>query len=395
MKIVHINTFPYKATGSIMLSIHRRLLQEGHESIAIWGRGREAENEHEFSISDPIGVKVHGMMTRLADRTGNYSIRATKRLIDKLDEIKPEIIHIHNLHGYYLNIPMLFDYIKKNSINVVWTLHDCWPFTGHCAYFDMVACDKWKTGCHHCQQKKTYPASILLDRSKKNWRQKKEMFSGVKLNIVTPCNWLENLVKQSFLQDNTVCTIYNGIDRNVYHPIEMTDVEAERFVGKKVVLGVASEWTERKGLADFVKLAEKLDSERYAVITVGLTQKQCSEMPNQMIALERTSDLTELLKFYTRADVFFNPTYEDNFPTTNLEAMACGTPVLTYATGGSPESVVDGNGWIVEKGDLSSAIKIIEQRDRCKNVNLSERYDVKRMQDDYIELYSEILRCQI
>lgn len=390
MKIVHINTFPYKATGSIMLSIHRRLLQDGHESIAIWGRGREAKNEHEFSISDPMGVMVHGLMTRLLDRTGDYSIRATKRLIIKLDEIKPEIIHIHNLHGYYLNIPMLFDYIKKKSINVVWTLHDCWSFTGHCAYFDMVECDKWKTGCHHCQQKKTYPASILIDRSKKNWRQKKEMFSGVKLNIVTPCKWLENLVKQSFLQDSTLCTIYNGIDRNVYHPIEMTDIEAERFLGKKVILGVASEWTERKGLADFVKLAEKLDSEKYAVITVGLTKKQCSEMPKQMIALERTSNLTELLKLYTRADVFFNPTYEDNFPTTNLEAMACGTPVITYKTGGSPESITQGNGWVVPQGDLDKSIDIIDNIDPKQYVELSNRFDLSCMVEQYISLYNEI-----
>lgn len=392
MKIVHINTFPYKATGSIMLSIHRRLLAEGHESIAIWGRGRKAENEHEFSISDPMGVKIHGLMTRLFDRTGDYSIRATKKLIDKLDEFKPEIIHIHNLHGYYLNVPMLFNYIKNNSINVVWTLHDCWPFTGHCAYFDMVKCDKWKIGCNHCQQKKTYPASILFDHSKKNWKKKKGMFSGINLTIVTPCQWLENLVKHSFLKDNVICTIYNGIDQNVYHSIEMTESEAERFVGKKVILGVASEWTERKGLADFVKLAEQLDSERYVVVTVGLTKEQCGKMPKQMIALERTSNLTELLKLYTRADIFFNPTYEDNFPTTNLEAMACETPVLTYATGGSPESIEDGCGWIVKKGDLNTAIKIIEQSDKCKSVSLSEKYYVDRMQENYIKLYNTILR---
>lgn len=392
MKIVHINTFPYKATGSIMLSIHRRLLQEGHESIAIWGRGREAENEHEFSISDPMGVKVHGLMTRLLDRTGDYSIRATKRLIFKLDEIKPEIIHIHNLHGYYLNIPMLFDYIKKNSINVVWTLHDCWPFTGHCAYFDMVECDKWKTGCHHCPQKKTYPASILIDRSKKNWRQKKEIFSGVKLNIVTPCNWLENLVKQSFLQENPVYTIYNGIDSKTYHPVAMSEEEAACFEGKKVILGVASEWTERKGLKDFVKLTEQLDPEKYLVVVVGLTEKQCEEMPRTMIALERTSNLTELLKLYTRADVFFNPTYEDNFPTTNLEAMACGTQVLTYATGGSPESIIEGNGWVVPQGAMDAVIEILEKKDLKCEAKLSKKFSVDNMIEQYFSVYKNARR---
>lgn len=389
MKIVHINTFPYKATGSIMLSIHKRLLAEGHESVAIWGRGREAENEHEFSINDPMGVKIHGLMTRLFDRTGDYSVRATKKLINRLDEIKPEIIHIHNLHGYYLNIPMLFKYIKKNSINVIWTLHDCWSFTGHCAYFDMVECDKWKTGCHHCQQKKTYPASILLDCSKENWNKKKKMFSGVNLTIVTPCQWLENLVKHSFLRDNAVYTIYNGIDRNVYHPIAMPE-EENRFIGKKVILGVASEWTERKGLQDFVKIAEQLDPEKYIVVVVGLTKKQREKMPKQMVALQRTSNLTELLKLYTRADVFFNPTYEDNFPTTNLEAMACGTPVLTYKTGGSPESITPGNGWVIPRGDLGMAIDIIKNIKQKQYVELSHRFDVSCMVEQYISLYYEI-----
>lgn len=328
MRIVQINTFPYKATGSIMMNIHNKLLEEQYDSYVVWGRGRAAQNEHEIAIRDEFGVKFHGIYTRITDKTGFASKKMTRKLIDKLKQIEPDILHLHNIHGYYLNIEQLFNYIRENNIKVVWTLHDCWAFTGHCAYFDMVGCEKWKTGCHDCEQKKTYPSSLIKDNSYWNWKKKRSLFTNLNITIVTPCKWLKNIVKQSFLKEYPVEVIYNGIDLNVFHP-EKTDFEEKyNLRGKYVILGVASEWTERKGLKDFIKLEEMLDRTKYRIVLVGLTQKQIKELPNTIIRIERTENVQELVGIYTRANVFFNPTYEDNFPTTNLEAIACGTPVM-------------------------------------------------------------------
>ena len=224
MKIVQINTFPYKATGSIMMSIHNKLQEMGYESYVVWGRGRDAQNEQEIVIKDDFEMKLHGIYTRLTDKTGFASSKSTRKLLEKLEEIKPDIIHLHNIHGYYLNIELLFEYIKSNNIKVIWTLHDCWPFTGHCAYFDQVRCERWKTGCYKCPQKHTYPASKFLDNSRWNWERKKELFTGAEITLVTPCEWLKEIVGLSFLKEYSVEVIYNGIDCNTYHPKE-TDFE--------------------------------------------------------------------------------------------------------------------------------------------------------------------------
>lgn len=340
--IVQINTFPYKATGNIMLSIHQLLTENGYDSYVVWGRGRDAENNHEIVIKDEFGVKLHGAYTRVTDKTGFASKRATKRLLTRLDEIKPDIIHLHNIHGYYINIEMLFEYIRKNRVKVIWTLHDCWPVTGHCAYFDMVQCEKWKTGCHNCEQKATYPASKVIDASEWNWKKKKELFLNQDITIVVPSMWLKKIIDVSFLNCYPVEVIYNGIDLNTFklsYDAQIRDQYSPS--GKPIVLGVASEWTERKGLNDFIELSNLTNEFQFVV--VGLTGEQVKEMPKSIVAIQRTSDVQELVRLYSAADVFLNPTYEDNFPTTNLEALACGTPVVTYDTGGSPEAIEIGN----------------------------------------------------
>ena len=347
MKIVQINTFPYKATGTIMINIHEKLLEQGVDSYVVWGRGRAAQNEHEIAILDNVGVKWHGIYTRITDKTGFASKRATKKLIGELEKINPDIIHLHNIHGYYVNIEMLFKYIRNSRIKVVWTLHDCWAFTGHCAYFDMVGCEKWKTGCYNCEQKQTYPISMIKDNSKWNWKMKQELFTGLDMTIVTPSKWLKSLVEQSFLKEYPVNVIYNGIDLDVFHPTKIHLEELSRLNNKYLILGVASEWSERKGLQDFLKLANILDKNKYQIVLVGLSKQQIKKLPNYVIGIERTGNARELAGIYTQADVFFNPTYEDNFPTTNLESIACGTPVITYNTGGSPEAISKNTGVVI------------------------------------------------
>ncbi|MGN8767042.1 glycosyltransferase [Blautia massiliensis (ex Liu et al. 2021)] len=439
MRIVQINTFPYKATGAIMLGIHQLLLQNRNESFVVWGRGRGAENDNEIVIKDELGVKIHGVYTRLTDRTGFASQSATRRLISQLEIIKPDIIHLHNIHGYYLNIEMLFEFIKAHDIKVVWTLHDCWAMTGHCAYFDMVECQKWKTGCSHCEQKNTYPTSILLDSSKWNWNKKKELFAGINAVIVTPSKWLENIVKQSYLSNYPVQVIHNGIDTELYRPRSNGKLKSKYAPrGEPIVLGVASEWTERKGLNDFIHLAQENQDIRF--IVVGVKPEQKKKLPAELIGICRTSNVNELVELYSVADVFFNPTYEDNYPTTNLEALACGTPVITYDTGGSPEVIEDALkkdgtaiGTIIKKEtsqrvDLGRVIKEIRKmvrlvnapivngeftansadvkesssimaldrgelslREKCRSVALE--YGKEQRLAEYIKLYKELLSC--
>lgn len=387
MRIVQINTFPNKATGKIMMHIHNQLLKLGHDSYVIWGRGRKSNDEHEIYIDDKFGVYFHGVYTRLTDKTGFASHLATKKILKKLSEIKPDIIHLHNLHGYYINIEMLFQYIKKNNIRVVWTLHDCWAFTGHCAYFDFIGCNKWETICNHCPQLKTYPMSYK-DNSKWNYLQKKRIFSTVPITIVTPSQWLANLVKKSFLKDNQIRVIYNGINTSQFYPVDSDFREKYHLQNKKIILGVASEWTERKGLNDFIKLSNQLE-DAVQIILVGLNKEQIASLPKGVIGIERTESIEDLVKLYSMADLFWNPTYDDNFPTTNLEALACGTPVITYNTGGSPESITAENGSVTDLEDFSKNYK--SYLNKKYNVTLNEKFTVDFMIKQYLNLYKEMI----
>lgn len=396
MKIVQINTFPYKATGSIMMNLQKIMRENGYESYVVWGRGRKPENMYEISIEDKLGIKLHGIYTRLTDKTGFASKKATKVLINHLEEINPDIIHIHNIHGYYLNIEMLFKYMKMKKKKIVWTIHDCWPFTGHCAYFDMIGCDKWKNGCHNCKQINTYPSSLFIDNSAWNWRKKKELFSGLDITIVTVSKWLKKIIKESFLGNYNTKVIYNGIDLNLFKPIKSNFRKQYNLEGKFIILGVASEWTERKGLNDFIKLSKKID-DRYAIVLVGLNDKQIRENKDSIIGLKRTNDISELVSIYSSADVFFNASVEETMGMTTVEAMACGTPAIVYNATALPEILEDFPKMIVEKYDLDSVIKIIEDISN-KKINkyklraIASKYDKNVRFKEYIELYEQIER---
>ena len=388
MKIVQISTFSYKAAGNIMMNLHRAMIKNGIDSYVVWGRGRKSENDHEYFMDDNWGVKLHGVYTRITDKTGFASTSSTRKLLHWLDEIEPDIIHLHCIHGYFINISLLFTYIKEKNIKVIWTQHDCWAFTGHCAYFDACGCEKWKTGCHDCGQLVTYPASRLMDNSKWNWETKKELFTGANVTVITPCEWLSTLVKMSFLGEYPIHVIYNGIDTNVFKPTKNYFKEKNGIEAKKMILGVASEWTERKGLRDFIELDEILDKKKYVIVLVGVSKKQAKNLPKDIIALNRTNNVKELVEIYSAADVYFNPTYEDNFPTTNLEATACGAPVITYDTGGSPESV-DSRA-VVQKGDLNRVKKIICSQLQIFKPKLRDEMNVENMVAEYIRLYRDV-----
>lgn len=389
MKIVQINQFSYKAAGNIMMNLHKSMLAQGIDSYVVWGRGREPIGNREYKMTNSLDVAIHGVYSRFSDRTGFASSTVTRRLVAWLSKIKPDIIHLHCIHGYYLNIKILFDYIRQNNIRVVWTQHDCWTFTGHCAYFDAVGCEKWKTGCFDCPQLNTYPKAFV-DNSKKNWLEKKSFFSGLNIQIVTPCEWLKKKIEQSFLGCYPIKVIYNGIDLSKFKKIDSEDTKKRLgLLGKDVILGVASEWTERKGMKDFIALDNMIDHSKYQILLVGVTKKQQRDLPSTIRSIERTENVQELVKIYSTASVFFNPTYEDNFPTTNLEAIACGTPVVTYRTGGSPESVEKtGCGFVVEKGDLRMSLeKIVQSQNDIFSFEKRNLFSIDCMMAKYGEIY--------
>lgn len=345
------------STGKICVSIANEYEAEGCEVRIAHGRSGNVgvgSEKYAVRIGNRFDLYSHALFTRVFDKHGLASKRATKRFLKWAEEYDPDILWLHNIHGYYINYEMLFDWIKthqrsqsesgKNVMVVKWTLHDCWAFTGHCSHFTFIGCDKWKNGCEHCPQKGEYPASSFSDNSESNYYRKRKAFTGVdNLTIITPSHWLEELVKQSFLGGYPVQVRYNTVDTNVFKPTP-SDFRERYGIrdSQKMILGVSSVWNDRKGLSDFVTIYNKLselDSDKYKVVLVGLNDSQTKEMPSGMICIPKIDNQKELAEIYTAADVFVNPTYEDTFPTVNLEAEACGTTVITYDTGGCSETL--------------------------------------------------------
>ncbi len=349
MKVLFINSVcGIRSTGRICAELADKLSCEGHEVKIAYGRESVPEKYQKYAvkIGGTLDQRLHGLRTRVLDEHGFGSKSATKRFLKWAEEYSPDLLWLHNIHGYYINIEMLFDWIKKHpDMKVKWTLHDCWAFTGHCAYFTLAKCDKWKKGCDVCPQKRNYPASIIKDNSKESFERKKRAFTGVKdMTLITPSRWLAELVGQSFLSEYATEVHYNTIDTAVFKPTPSNFRERFGLKDKKIVLGVASVWDERKGLYDFVKLSELLDEE-FAIVLVGLSEKQIKEMPKSILALGRTNSTKELAEIYTAADVFVNPSREETFGMTTIEAKACGTEAIVYK-GTACEEIVNNQGGI-------------------------------------------------
>ena len=330
-------------------------------------------------MNNRLSVYMHALYTRISGKTGFASKKDTKKLLNWIDKINPDVILLHNLHGYYINIEMLFNYFKTHkNIRIIWTLHDCWAFTGQCPHFEYVNCDKWETCCYNCPQINRYPKTFK-DNSTFNYKKKKELFSNLKIDIITPSEWLANLVKKSFLKDNHVEVINNGINTEVFKKVNNDEFRKKyNLENKKILLGVSSDWTDRKGLNDFINLS-KLLTNKYKIVLVGLTKKQIKKLPSNILGISKTSNVLELREIYSTADLFLNLTHEDNYPTVNLEAQACATPVVTYDTGGSKETILSGNGCLINFNELVKNIdKYIELE--CNNNSIKSK---ESMCEDY------------
>jgi len=402
-KLFQINiTANWGSHGKITEGIGKIALANGWESHIAFGRWYNQSESELYHIGNMLDERLHGMSSRLFDNHGLMSAWPTIRLIKHIKKVNPDIIHLHNIHGYYLNYPILFKYLAECGKPVVWTLHDCWPYTGHCAHYMFAECNKWKSHCQHCPLLSNYPHSILFDRSYKNFQQKKEAFLAVdNLTIVPVSKWLETEIHESFLKSKSIQQIYNGIDTDLFKPTSHIDSIKKKYQispNQKIVLGVASNWY-RKGMADFIQLRNKLPKD-YVIILVGVKKKDQQNLPSTIISIDRTENAKELIEIYSMSNVLFNPTWEDNFPTTIIEALACGTPVVTYKTGGCPEAISEETGYAIERGNIDDAAKSIEmicnKEKYCYSTVCRERavshFNATERFQEYIDLYHSLLK---
>lgn len=399
--LIQINTCLAKgSTGRIAESIGVMMKKLGWDCYVVHGNRYAGETQlKSINAGSSVHEYLHALGSMLFDKHGLYSSSQTRKLIGKIRNLKPDVIQLHCVHGYYINYEILFDFLHELDVPVVWTFHDCWAFTGHCAHFDFAGCDKWKTGCHACELLKDYPRSFFVDNSKDNWQRKRNSFTSVeKLHIVAVSDWLAKLTRQSFLQKYPVMVIHNGIDLSVFKPVNNTIREQYGISEEDIlVLGVATAWGKNKGLNDFIRLSNEPGIK---VVLVGVSEEVKKSLPENVISVYRTENQHKLAEFYSAADMLVNPTYNDSFPTVNLEALACGTPVVTYRTGGSPEAIDTETGAVVEKGDyagLLSNVRMFAQTSykrhhsqACRK-RAEEYFDMNRQFDEYRKLYESLL----
>lgn len=392
------------STGRIMQEIGELAMQNGWESYIAYSRGRDGLKPCKSKLV-PVGnrwsVAWHGVKTRLLDAHGLASSGATRQFIRQIEQIKPDVIHIHNIHGYFLNYRILFDYLSKCEIPVVWTVHDCWLYTGHCYYYSYIGCDRWQHGCHDCPQRREFPASLWYDRSGKNYEDKRKAFTSMpkdRLVIVPVSEWIQSEMQKSFFSGYNFRVIHNGINTEVFRVYDPQETRKKYGLeDKHVLLGVASIWSKEKGLDDFIRMAGLLQEDE-VIVLVGIKPEEKKRLPARVVGIARTENIRQLAELYAAADAFINPTWQDNYPTVNLEAIACGTPVVTYRTGGSVEAVTADTGFVVEQGNyegLLEAARAIRKlgktyyQSRCREYALAH-FNKEDRYADYIRLYDEL-----
>ena len=403
MKLLQINiTVNVGSTGRIAEQIGLAVMERGGESYIVHGIGATLSQSQVITIASRWNYRLHRNLSKWTDMQGRFSTLVTMRLVRKIKKIAPDVVHLHNLHGSYINYKVLFNYLRKANIPVVWTLHDCWPMTGHCAHFVYAKCQKWKRGCFDCPEQKSYPKSKFFDRSRRNYIEKRAIFNSVKnLTIVPVSKWLGSIVKESFLKERDVEVIYNGVDVNTFKPIADNDIR-ERYgipSHKKIILGAATAWSPNKGFDDFVKLYDILPKEEYQIVLIGLTQYHKNQLPEGVIGLYRTEDVEELAKWYSVADVFANLSKAETFGLTTAEALASGTPAIVYNNTASPELVTSEVGQVVDNDNIEAVAQAVEalcaedreaMRSRCREYALA-RFDKEDSYRKYIELYEKLI----
>lgn len=389
LKLFQINvTANWGSTGKIAESIGQLAIEYGWDSYIAFGRMYNPSSSKLIKVGKKIDTYIHYAYDRLYDMEGRSSKQATKTLVEKIKIVNPDVVQLHNLHDHYLNYQILFEYLNQTDIKVVWTFHDCWAFTGHCYHFVEQNCMKWKIECNHCIRRNKF-----VDRSQENYLLKKKLFMGNNNLTIVPCSeWMADFVKNSFLKNKRIQVIHNGIDLSVFKVIP----EMKKKDGKFRIIAVSNVWLPYKGIYDIFKLRKMLTNE-FEITMVGLSKEQLEKLPLGIKGIQRTLNVQELVKLYNESDVLINPTYADTFPTVNLESLACGTPVITYNTGGSPEAIDEKTGIVVEQGNIDAMAAAIRQ---LKEFSLSskdcrmraeEYFDKDKCFGEYIKLYENLL----
>lgn len=398
MKVLLINTFiGSTSTGNLVYDIYKTNIEAGNQCVIAYGRKDTKEVADAYRISSKIDYTTHAIWTRITDLNGLGSGYVTHKFLKFMDNYKPDVVHLHNLHGYYININILFKYLCQKNIPIVWTFHDCWPFTGHCPYYTNIGCDKWKTGCCHCPKKKEHPASYIFDNSEYNYKLKERLFTMPRRMVITPVSkWLENEVRNSFFKNCDIETVYNGVNFKIFYPRKSMFKEKHGLCEKKILLGVAVNWVPSKGLDDLVELS-RIISDEYKIVIVGLTEEQKEALPDSVLGIERTANADELAEIYSAAEVFVNPSREETFGMVTAEALSCGTPAVVYNTTASPELIDKNTGVAVTVGNIKqlyAAIKEINKEkmsaacvERARNL-----FDKEKNQRKYIDIYSRLLK---
>ena len=389
MKILYINSvYQYGSTGRLVKELMEAAKGQGHDVLCVYGRHFQGDIEDTYYIGSKVESAYHVLMTRLFGRHGMHSTNATKKLIKKIETFQPDTIHLHNLHGYYLNVPMLMSYLKTINVKIIWTLHDTWTVSGSAAYFDYNGCKLWDEGCVINNVTNEYPHVWFFPNQKRNFKWKQESFSGFdNLHIITVSDWLKDLIMTTFLKSYKITRIYNGIDLNLFQPKE------KEVSNKKIkILGVANIWEERKGLKDFIKLSKVLPS-NYEITLIGLSENQIKDLPKNIIGITRTSSLEELVKYYQDTNLYLNLSVEETMGLTTVEALACGTPCIVYDKTAVPEIVDPKSGIIVPANDIDQLLKVIETFDYKKYSrnharNRAKMFSLQQMYSNNLSAYS-------
>lgn len=396
--IVEINGINYGSTGRIALNIAKEARKEGFKVYTCFRNSREGKkhpNEDQLLIGNWLDKVISERLSYIFGLNGYFCTINTASFLKELDRIKPDLIHIHSLCDNYLNVDMLFNYIIRKDIPVIWTFHDGWPFTGRCA---QNRCSKWQEGCGDCPHKDYYPGTLFLDNSRQVLKKRSALYGRLKdLTIVTPSKWLKDLVKLSHFRDKyPVRVINNGIDLNIFKPTDSDFRKEHNLIDRFIVLGLAYYWDDSKGLDVFIDLAKRLP-EKYQIVLVGTNDEVDKLLPDNIISIHRTHTQEELVKIYSCSDVFVNPTRDENYPTVNMEAIACGLPVLTFDTGGCAEIISDKTGSAVRMNDVDSLekeiVRICETKPYSKEDCLkhAKSFNMEDKFKEYVELYKEIL----
>ena len=397
MKLLQINaTANWGSTGRIAEQIGLKAMEHGWESYIAYGRKSNSSKSNLIRVGSKLNPYMHFAQQFLFDSEGLNSIYPTRQLVKKIKTLNPDIIHLHNIHDHWLNYKILFEYLNTTNTPIIWTQHDCWAFTGGCMHFSSLNCSKWKIECHNCPRSKK-----SIDNSIQQFNLRKHLFTANKNLILVPVSkWLENERKQSFLKDTKISIILNGVDIDTFKPLQETNVRNKYNIGNKFILmGLATAWSIQKGFKDYIELSKYIGDDE-VIVLVGLKKEQIKKLPSNVIGIERTSNIQELVELYSTADIILNLSYQETFGLTSAEGFACGTPGVVYNKTASPELIEGEVGFVVEAGNIKQLLEAINTiKNKGKNhystycrQRAIDYYDKEKCFEKYIKLYEECLK---